>query len=256
MRALWTAASGMRTQQHKVDIISNNIANVNTNAYKKVNTGFKDLVYENMKTAPSYQQDAPRPMVGHGVTVGYTSKDFRQGALTATERNLDVGIEGKGFFMVQDADGNIRFTRDGSFQVSAEAGGNVLVTSNGDYVLDSAGNRIFIGDPQNVIIQEDGSVYSNNDGYVTYSGSIALVDFDNREGLQAIGDNLYAMTDASGNMMFQDQSKLKQCYLESSNVSVAEEMVNLIVSQRAYQLNSRIVQTADNMMEIANDLRR
>lgn len=266
MRALWTAGLGMTGQQFNVDVISNNLANVNTTSYKKERAEFKDLLYETMDRA-YVLNDSGKPVnlqVGHGSTVVATVKDFSPGNFEKTDNPLDFAIDGNGFFMVKGPKGDIVYTKDGSFKLSVTEEGNMLTTSEGYPVLDDTGSEIiFSVSPSKLQISGDGELSYTDSATgttVPLGQRIGLVQFPNVQGLESIGGNLYAMTSASGepvnDMDTDDRSVIMQSYLESSNVQVVEEMVKLIVAQRAYEINSKAVQSADEMLGIANNLRR
>lgn len=266
MRSMWTAASGMAAQQFNVDVISNNLSNVNTTSYKKQRVEFKDLLYETMQRA-YILEDEGRPVnlqVGHGVEVAATGRDFTTGSFEKTENKLDFAIDGDAFFSVLDPRGQIIYTRDGSFKLSMTDMGKMLTTSEGYPVLDEFGIEIYLDDINidDLNVSESGELsYTDEDDVVIPLGySIGLVKFENREGLENIGKNFYAMTPASGlpiqDYELGDPSVLRQGFLEASNVQVVEEMVKLIAAQRAYELNSKAIQTSDEMIGIANNLRR
>jgi flagellar basal-body rod protein FlgG len=265
MRALWTAASGMQAQQMNVDVISNNLANVNTTAYKKQRLEFKDLLYETMDRA-RVMPEGGRPVnlqVGHGVMPSATVRDFEIGSPEQTGNPLDFYIDGDAFFMVQGPSGDINYTRDGSFKISMSDMGRMLTTSDGYAVLDEAGAPIIIDfDLSDLIVSENGEIsYMDEDGVTVPTGQyIGLVYFENRNGLEAIGRNLYEATQAAGEPVpaldSTQTSIIMQNFLEASNVKTVEEMVKLIVAQRAYELSSKAIQSSDEMLQIANNLRR
>jgi flagellar basal-body rod protein FlgG len=265
MRALWTAASGMTAQQLNVDVIANNLANVNTTGYKKERVEFKDLLYQTIDRA-RVLNNGGKPVnlqVGHGTAYVATVKDFSTGSPDQTDNPLDFFIDGEGFFMVQGPDGDTYYTRDGSFKISITEDGNMLTTSEGYPVLDDTGEPIYIDyDISDMVFSENGEIsYTDEDGLITPTGqTIGLAYFTNRNGLESKGNNLHKATQASGEaIMALDTDKtslIKQNYLESSNVKTVEEMVKLIVSQRAYELNSKAIQSSDEMLSIANNLVR
>jgi flagellar basal-body rod protein FlgG len=252
MRALWTSGSGMIAQQLNVDIISNNLANVNTTAYKKERAEFKDLIYNTMSKAYILENEG-RPVnlqAGNGVMISATVKDFQAGSLEKTDNLLEFAIDGEGFFMVLGPKGDTLYTRDGSFKLSLGEKGKMLTTSEGYPVLDELGNEIIFD--YDSLEEEEIAVSLNN--------RVGIVNFYNRNGLLNVGKNLYAITSASGapipNSELLDKNVLRQNYLETSNVQVVEEMVKLIVAQRAYELNSKAIQSSDEMIGIANNLKR
>jgi len=266
MRALWTASSGMTAQQLNVDVIANNLANVNTAGYKKERVAFKDLLYETISRANVLQgSGAPINLqVGHGVAPVAVVPTYTLGNLENTDNPLDFAINGEGFFTVRDANGNLAYTRDGSFKISIEDGESKLVTSEGYAVLDQDDEEIFLTgvDLDTLTVSASGELsYIDEDGEVQSLGqSFKIVQFANKEGLLKLGSNLLQETPASGEPILEEdldnKSIIMQRYVESSNVQVVEEMVKLIVAQRAYEINSKSVQTADEMLSMANNLRR
>jgi flagellar basal-body rod protein FlgG len=263
MRSLWTAASGMIGQQFNIDTIANNLANVNTTGFKQNRADFEDLIYQTERLAgtPATEETViPTGIqVGHGVKPAATQKIFTQGALQSTGNVSDLAIEGEGFFRVLQYDGTYAYTRDGSFKIDSNG---QIVTSNGYKVL-----------PE--IILPEGFVHDSlavsQDGRVTVKvggsddpievGQIELYRFVNPAGLEAIGDNLLKVTNGSGEAIagrpgFDGMGKTLQNFLEMSNVSVVKEMVNMIVAQRAYELNSKAIQTSDSMLATATSLKR
>ena len=270
MRALWSAASGMKGQQVSVDTIANNLANVNTTAYKAQSTQFKTLLYQTMQSSSTNAQGETKPtsaQVGLGTRVASINSSFTQGAQLANDSPTAMCIDGNGFFAVQDGE-ETHYTRNGNFNWALDANGNkVLTTAEGYKVLDQAGKEITV--PNTVekgfaVNPDDASIsYQNPDGTYTNTGqNIALYQFTNRVGLEKIGENLYDETNASGEPMGEwntngiIRSAVLQNYLEGSNVNVADEMVNLIISQRAYEMNSKAITTSDTMLEQANNLKR
>jgi flagellar basal-body rod protein FlgG len=271
MRSLWTAGSGMTAQQLNVDIISNNLANVNTTAFKKERAEFKDLLYQTMNRA-YLLEDEGKPVnlqVGHGTYVTATVRDFETGALLKTDEPLDMAIEGDAFFSIAGPNESIMYTKDGSFKASPVDGGVMITTSDGYPLLDDAGTQIII--PEGVPLS---ALTINTEGDLSYqeigddnvpvsvplNQKIGLYRFSNMQGLENTGSNLYVPTSASGQPMLDadmpTKSLLKQGYIEGSNVQVVEEMVKLIVAQRAYEVNSKAIQTSDEMLGMANNLRR
>lgn len=269
MRALWTAASGMVAQQTNVDTISNNIANVNTTGYKSEKTEFKSLLYQTLQAKTTTKNGDQKPIpaqVGLGTRVASTTSDFTNGAMIESDSDTAFAIQGDGFFAVQGADGQTYYTRNGNFNWSIGTNGTTLCNSDGYPVLDSTGKEIVI--PNNittssVAVASDGSItYKNAAGTnVTLNASIGVWQFNNPAGLEKMSDNLLAVTQASGTALNEattnglTKSEVKQNYLEGSNVQIADEMVNLIVAQRAYEMNSKAIQAADDMLGQANQLR-
>lgn len=267
IRSLWSAASGMLAQQMNVDVISNNLANANTTGFKKSRVDFEDLFYQNIRAPQSTGtgQGATTVaglQVGLGVRPAATERQFSMGSIQPTDNPSDLAIQGQGFFMVSNGS-NQYYTRAGNF--SLDAGGN-LVTAEGYRVLNTSGQPITIttqqGNVDHYTIGSDGTVtaYLSN-GQQQAAGQIGLVNFSNPSGLTAIGQNLYQNTAASGDPQKGTPGtgrlgSLAQGSLETSNVQVVEEMVNLIVAQRAYEINSKAVQSSDDMLGIANNLKR
>ena len=265
MRALWTAASGMTAQQLNVDVISNNLSNVNTTAYKKERVEFKDLLYETMDRA--YMLDGQgKPVnlqVGHGTAPVATYKSYAKGNFEKTDNPLDFAIDGEGFFMVMGPKGQILYTRDGGFKISVTEEGQKLTTSDGFPVLDENGTEIVLNiDVSKLNVGPDGALsYVDESGTTVDLGQkIGIVKFANRAGLENVGSNFYAQNSASGDAVADwemgEKSVISQGFLESSNVQVVEEMVKLIVAQRAYEINSKAIQAADEMLGQANNLKR
>lgn len=264
MRALWTAATGMKSQQFNIDTIANNLSNVNTTSYKKKRAEFKDLFYTTLSRGIRTDEEG-RPVnleIGHGSRPAATGKDFSNGSLMPTENPLDLAIQGSGFFGVQLPNGEYNYTRDGSFKLSVEGGRNYLVTSEGYRVLDENNNPISFGtDVEDINIDNFGNIsveYSN--GVEANAGRLKLVNFANPEGLLNEGNNLYSITAASGGEIpigVNDMDgEIVQGYLEASNVEVVDEMVEMITAQRAYEINSKTIQVADEMKQLANNLKR
>ncbi|HVN06379.1 MAG TPA: flagellar basal-body rod protein FlgG [Bryobacteraceae bacterium] len=260
MRALFSAASGMTAQQMNVDNIANNLANANTNGYKVRRVQFQDLLYQNlMQPGASASQQTVVPaglQLGLGTRPAGNEIIFTPGSLSATENPLDVAIQGPGFFQVLQPNGQLAYTRDGEFQL--DRNGNV-VTANGNPLQP----QITIpADAQSITIAADGTVSYTQPNQTTaqVAGQIQLANFQNPAGLSAAGGNLYTPTQASGDPTLgnpggaEGLGTLQQGYTEQSNVSVVEEMVNLIVSQRAYEANSKVVQAANEMYQQTNGL--
>jgi flagellar basal-body rod protein FlgG len=257
-------------QQQNVDTIANNLANVNTFGYKKERMEFKTLLYETIQRAdldPANQTGRPVNLqVGHGVRPVATARTFTDGNFERTDNKQDVAIEGDGFFVIQRA-GQSYYTRDGAFKIAVTDNGSTLVTADGYPVLGTDNNSINIPadvSVNDVTIAEDGSLsYTDANGqYQDLGSTIQLVQFANPQGLEAIGSNLYKVTSASGDALAEagggtnTLSSVRQGILEMSNVEVAEEMVNLIVAQRAFDLNAKGITTADEMLATANGLKR
>ncbi|GAA6938449.1 flagellar basal-body rod protein FlgG [Helicobacter pylori] len=261
LRSLYSATSGMLAQQTHIDTTSNNIANVNTTGFKKSRADFNDLFYQAMQYAGTNTSNttlSPDGMeVGLGVRPSAITKMFSQGSPKETENNLDVAITGKGFFQVQLPDGTTAYTRSGNFKLDEQ--GN-LVTSEGYLLIPQI---TLPEDTTQVNIGVDGTV-SVTQGLQTTSnviGQITLANFVNPAGLHSMGDNLFSITNASGEAIVgnpdsQGLGKLRQGFLELSNVRLVEEMTDLITAQRAYEANSKSIQTADSMLQTVNSLKR
>jgi len=260
-RSLFIAATGMEAQRLSIDVISNNLANVNTTGFKKSRADFQELIYQGIREAgASSAEGVELPtgiQVGLGVQPAAVQKMFQQGDFVSTGNNLDLVIEGQGFFQIAKPDGEIAYTRSGALKLNSE--GNI-VNSDG-YALEPA-----ITIPPNALqitITPDGTVSVMEAGSPapTQVGQIELAQFINPGGLNALGKNLFSPTASSGeattgNPGADGLGNINQGFLELSNVNVVEEMVNMIVSQRAYELNSKVVQTSDEMLATANNLRR
>lgn len=260
-KTLRTAATGLSAQQRYVEIISNNIANVNTTGYKSVRPEFQDLLYETLRPAGTIGRNGTEPLnevqIGSGVEIVGTAKNFKQGDVAATGRELDLAIKGEGFFVVTLPDGKRAFTRDGTFSLN-----------NVGEVVNSQGYRLDPGvtipdDTVEIQISKNGTINVLREFSVETEtvGQIELARFVNTGGLKAMGENIYIETPASGSAIYEEPGinntgEILQKYLENSNVSVVEEMVNMITAQRAYELNSKSVQTADTILGSAVNLKR
>jgi flagellar basal-body rod protein FlgG len=259
LRALYSAAAGMQSQQLNLDVISNNLANVNTTGFKKSKIEFQDLLYETTR-APGAEQGSGNQLptglqIGHGSQAVATSKIFTNGELTQTGEKLDVAIQGDGFFEVQLPDGSKAYTRDGALKTASDG----RITTSDGLVVQGGFQPVPIG-TTNINIAPNGEVSYTGSGGTT-SFRVQLVRFTNPSGLESAGRNLYRETPASGAAELGNPSEngfgeLAQGYLELSNVTVVEEMVNMIMAQRAYEINSKAVQSADEMMQMSNNLRR
>jgi len=253
MRGLYTAASGMMAQQLNMDTISNNLANVNTTGFKKGRVNFQDLMYANLNDGG--ENNPAGAQIGMGVRETGTEKSFSQGSMSQTNDPFDLAIQGNGFFEVIQPDGSKAFTRDGSFSVNPQG---QLVTSTGDLV----GVTIPPG-ATDVKIDKDGAVTAVLSGQKdpVQIGNLMLVDFVNPQGLKAIGANKYQATNASGPAQKgkpgeNNMGSIAQGYLEKSNINVVEEMISIIEAQRAYEINQKGVQSADQMQKLANQLKK
>jgi flagellar basal-body rod protein FlgG len=256
--ALWAAKTGLDAQQTEMSVISNNLANVNTTGYKEDRAVFEDLLYQNQaQVGADTSQTTQSPSglsIGTGVQVVSTEKEYSQGSLTQTGNPLDVAIQGQGFFQVQMPDGTLAYTRDGTFQTNAQG---QLVTSSG-YVV-QPGITIPQG-AQSVTIGTDGTVTVLLPGQSTPTqvGQLQLANFINAAGLQPIGQNLLTQSAASGSPQtgtpgVNGLGSVSQGELESSNVDVVEELVNMIQTQRAYEMNSKAISTVDQMLQYATE---
>ena len=256
--ALWAAKTGLDAQQTEMAVISNNLANVNTTGFKQDRAVFEDLLYQNQTQAgadTSQTTQSPSGMsIGTGTQVVATEKDYSEGGFTQTGNPLDVAVTGQGFFQIQMPDGTTAYTRDGTFQTNAQG---QLVTSSGYQV--QPGITIPQG-AQSVTIGSDGTVSVTLAGQSapTQIGQLQLANFINPPGLQPIGDNLLVQSAASGSPQTGSPGQsglgtLKQGELESSNVNVVEELVNMIQTQRAYEMNSKAINTVDQMLQYATE---
>ena len=258
--ALYSASSGMQAQQLNLDTIANNLANVNTTGFKKTRVDFQDLLYQTFR-APGLQ-GTQGTIIPTGIQVGLgsrpiaTQRIFSQGDFQQTENPLDFVIEGDGFFQVQRADGTTAYTRAGAFK---KDGTGRIVTSDGSVLTP---NIVIPSDAKNVTVGSDGTVsVTLTSGQASTLGTIQLAQFVNPGGLLSIGRNLFVPTAASGAAVVGNPGTngfgtLTQGFLELANVKVVDEMVNMITSQRAYEANSKAIQTADEMLSISNSLRR
>jgi flagellar basal-body rod protein FlgG len=262
IRALYSAGSGMNAQQTNIDNIAHNLANANTVGFKMRRTQFQDLLYQNMiqpGAAAGSQSVIPAGLqLGLGTRPSSNEIIFTQGAFSATQNPLDMVIEGKGFFQVRRASGELAYTRSGTFQLDRD--GNI-VTSEGDKLEPQI---TLPAEAQSITIAADGTVSYTQTGQTAsqLAGQIQLAMFANPAGLNNIGGNLYMPTDASGDPTVgtpggqEGLGSLLQGYVESSNVSVVEEFINMIVSQRAYEANTKVVKAADEMYQQVNNITR
>ena len=261
IRSLWTAASGMQGQQKSIDVVANNLANVNTTGFKKSRADFQDLIYQNLKTTGSPATNATQVptgiQIGLGSRLAAVTKIFTAGDFTQTGNELDIAIEGDGFFHITLPDGTTGYSRAGAFKRDSTG---QIVTSDGNplspsLTIPNNATKINIGSDGTVSVQQAGQ------SATTTVGSIQLAAFSNPSGLSSLGKNIYLPTDASGTATTGTPGQngtgtIAQGLLEMSNVNVAEEMVNMIVSQRAYEINSKAVQASDEMLQTANNLKR
>ena len=261
IRGLYTAASGMNAQQHQIDVTSNNIANVNTTAFKQDRAEFQDLMYESLNyTAVSTSESTTNPTgidVGLGVRISGIQKNFLQGSIKQTGNTLDVAIEGKGFFKITLPSGESAYTRNGSFKLDSEG---ALVNGQG-YKLDP--EIVIPNTLTNASIAQDGTITAMDPATGTTStlGQITIADFPNSAGLSPKGDGLFLATTTSGDAVEGNPGtdalgNLRQGMLEASNVKLVNEMVDLITAQRAYEANSKSISTTDQMLTTINQLKR
>jgi flagellar basal-body rod protein FlgG len=261
IKAMRTAASGMAAQQMNVDNIANNLANVNTTGFKRSKIEFQDVLYQNFKragTASAVGIDVPTGLaIGYGARPSATAREFSPGDLQFSGNALDMAIEGSGFFQIQQPDGTTAYTRDGAFKLSSDGR---LVNSEGYYLLPEV---TIPEDSLTISVGSDGTIEVLQFGQEipTEVGQLEMARFINPSGLLAIGRNLLLQTGASGTPITDIPGQggvgsIIQGYLEMSNVKVVDEMVNMIVAQRAYEMNSKAIQTADDMAGVANNLKR
>jgi flagellar basal-body rod protein FlgG len=257
-RSLFTGATGMEAQQLNLDVIANNPANVNTSAFKRSRTDFQDLLYQKIRTPGAISaQDFEVPsgiQVGHGVGVAAVTKLFLQGSFIETGNALDIAIEGDGFFQITLPDGEIAYSRDGAFELNQDG---IMVTSDG---LPLEPEITVPEDAIDIGIGVDGTVsVTLSDGTTDELGQIELARFINPAGLLAQGRNLFRESEASGDPILSIPSEegagtIRQAFLEASNVSVVDEIVQLIVTQRAFEVNSSVISTSDEMLQTANNM--
>ena len=268
VRALWTAATGMQAQQLNIDVISNNLANVNTTGFKHSRTDFQDLLYANMRpagaeTAQTGTQVPSGIQLGHGVKAVAVTKEFTQGSGVATSEapfNVDLMLQGEGFFQIELPSGEVGYTRDGSFTIDKD--GNV-VTSDG-YALKGGNVGVDPSQHLGISIGQSGSIgftVAAAPGFLPGAGQVEIARFVNPAGLTAIGDNLLVESAVSGapivgNPGEEGMATLKQHYLEQSNVNMVTEMVDMIATQRAYEIGTKSIQTADAMLGLVAQLKR
>lgn len=255
--ALWVAKTGLDAQQTNMSVVSNNLANVNTTGFKKGRASFQDLLYQNYVQpggATSTQTQSPTGLLlGTGVKIGATEQLFQQGNIEQTGNSMDVAINGRGFFQIQRPDGTTAYTRDGSFKVNNQG---QLVNTDG---FPLSPNITIPTGATSLTISQDGVVSVTSAGSTTSNqvGSLTIADFINPAGLQSLGGNLYLETTSSGSATtgtpgLNGLGTLAQGSLEASNVNVVEEMVNMIETQRAYEMNSKAVETVDQMLQFAS----
>lgn len=260
MRALWSATTGMNAQEMNINTISNNLANISTSGYKKSKMAFEDLIYQYLRepgSAITLDVNTPTGIFqGHGVAPVSVDRVFSQGEIENTDNPFDILIEGDGFFQILMPNGQIGYTRDGSFKVDAQ--GQIV---NGNGLLLQPAVTIPQGATE-FTVGIDGIVSVKIGNARQELGNIQTIRFINSRGLKTIGGNLYIETAASGAPQVgqpgidEGYGAIRQGYMERSNVKAVEEMVSMIVAQRAYELNSRVIQTSDQMLQTANQLKR
>jgi flagellar basal-body rod protein FlgG len=261
MRSLNTAGTGMVSQQYNLDVIANNLANVNTTSYKQQRAEFQDLMYQTFKASGATTGNATEQpislQVGLGSKFASSATSFAPGPLQATGNPMDVAINGDGFFQVTRQDGTIGYTRDGSLKRDSSG---LLVTSDGYHIVPEI---TIPGGATAVNIAPNGAVSAilSGENEPTELGQIQIVTFTNQSGLNRVGQNLYQAGGASGDPQTVNPGEngsgtLQAAFLEGSNVSVVEEMVRMILAQRAYEINSKAIQTADDMLGVLNNLKR
>ena len=261
IRSLWTSATGMQAQELNIDVISNNLANVNTSGFKKSRAEFQDLLYESMRPAGAASSaDTTIPtgvQLGHGARPSAVQKMFSQGDFQNTENELDWAIEGDGFFQIELPNGETSYSRCGEFKLDADGR---IVNADGFLLVPQL---TVPTDTVSITVGMDGtvSVIQADDPVPSEIGTIQLARFVNPSGLRSLGRNLFVPTEGSGDEIVGTPGQdgfgtIAQGFLEMSNVSVVDEMVNMITAQRAYETNSKVIQTADDMLQIANNLKR
>ncbi|HPD33595.1 MAG TPA: flagellar basal-body rod protein FlgG [Bacteroidota bacterium] len=260
-KTLRTAATGLAAEQKYVEIIANNISNVNTTGFKKVRPEFQDLLYETLQPAGAVSQVGTEPLnevqIGSGTKLVATTRILSQGDVTQTNNALDMAINGEGYFMIRKPDNSIAYSRDGTFHLDAQG---QIVNSQG-YLLEPG--FTIPDDTTDIQVSRDGylQVMLSGETQAQVLGQIELARFINPGGLRAVGDNLFVETPASGQPIYEqpgsnNTGEILQKSLENSNVDIVEEMVNMIIAQRAYELNSKSVMTADNILATAVNLKR
>ncbi len=270
MRSLWTGASGMTAQQTSLDNIANNLSNVNTTGYKKQTTEFSSLLYQKLQREVTDHNGDPKPVIGQvgsGVRVSGLTSVYTQGSMLETGNDYDMCIEGNGFFRIEMPDGSTAYTRNGAFQLAISSEGVTLATAEGYKVLATDGNPVSFStdayDVSQLTMDDYGNfMYPDETGVAVPIGvQIGLAQFNNPSGLEKISNSLLRETENSGAPRLESDdpmlktSKIHQRYLEGSNVQTVDEIVNLIVTQRAYEMNSKVITASDEMLQQANNLR-
>ncbi len=261
IRSLWTSATGMQAQELNIDVIANNLANVNTSGFKKSRAEFQDLLYESMRAAGAASSaDTIIPtgiQLGHGTRPAAVQKMFAQGDFQNSGNELDWAIEGDGFFQIELPSGDTSYSRCGEFKLDADGR---IVNADGFPLVPQISIPT---DTVSITVGMDGtvSIIQADDPIPSEIGTIQLARFVNAAGLRSLGKNLFAPTEASGDEIVGTPGEngfgtIAQGFLEMSNVSVVDEMVNMITAQRAYETNSKVIQTSDDMLQMANNLKR
>lgn len=261
IRSMYTAATGMEAQQLYMDTIAHNLANVNTNGFKRSKVEFQDLMYQTLREPgvrnPEGSMSPSGIEVGLGVRPAATNRVFQQGSLNQTEHKMDLALQGEGFFQLALPDGSTVYSRDGQFKLSSDG----TVTNSSGYPLYP--QVIVPENAQEFAVGDDGlvSVVLAGDEVSTEIGQIELARFINSAGLKALGRNMYCVTDASGRPVVnlpgeEGTGMLMQGYVEASNVQIVEEMVNMITAQRAFEIVSKSIQVSEEMLQVANNLKR
>ena len=264
VQTLYTAATGMEALESKLDVIANNMANINTTGFKKDRANFEDVFYRQYRLPGAEDADGRRTAtgieVGLGTRVSSTQSNFKQGSFETTSNTLDFAIEGDGFFRVQNPNGDFYYTRAGNFNLNAN-GDVVLGSANKGYILDPGLN--IPPEATGLVVSADGLLQYSSQGSTTLTtiGQLQLAKFVNPDGLLKIGENLYQRTDASGEEQTGNPGQLgfgniRQGFLEASNVEPVNELIDLITTQRSFELNSQVVQAGDQIMQLVANLRR
>jgi len=264
IQTLYTAATGMQAMESKLDVIANNMANINTTGFKKDRANFEDVFYRQYRLAGALDADSSRTAtgieVGLGTRVSSTQSNFKQGSFQTTNNTLDFAVEGDGFFQVQNPNGGFYYTRAGNFNLNA----------NGQLVLGSA-QKGYLLEPAITVPPEATGIVVSADGQIQYStqtstnlqtlGQLTLAKFVNPDGMMKLGDNLFQKTDASGDEQTGNPGQagfgnIRQGFLEASNVEPVTELIDLITTQRSFELNSQVVQAGDQIMQLVANMRR
>lgn len=256
--ALYIGETGLTTQQRQLDVISNNLANVNTNGFKKSRVDFEDVLYRTINQPTQLMGlNTPGHKIGSGTAISSTEKIFVGGDLQASGNQMDFAINGKGFFEVEIEDGAVAYTRNGALNINNDG---LLTTADGDVLSDTIQVPV---DARSIAVNQSGEVFADipDENELISIGQISLVDFVNPAGLDPVGNNLLLATDKSGDAIDgipgeNGLGTIQQGFLETSNVQLTEEIVNLVLAQQGFQLNARVIQASDELMSITNDLYR